>query len=393
MKTQRELQIDAYIEQHPDSKHDGPRPVFYHGKIHQLDVFRLQTKLLIFNVGNGRFAAELMAEEKRLGRTLDTTKPEDIKIISRLLLEQNLDETKILKEDLKKNGQLEPGIITFDGAVINANRRMAIFQVLHQETGEERFEYLNVHRLPRGVDEKDLWKIEAKLQFGRDFRLEYGPVNELLKIRAGKQSGLSEKQISEALAGRHSEKDVIEKLEILKLIDSYLHSIKKPGEYKIIQEERVVEMFNSLQGLVVSALRKGAHKSEIPKMTEIAFAMIKSEKGHTHWEIRKLRRIAELDQARNALYKVYDHRGKLTTDSSALKDAFDGADVIVEAQKDKGRPEKLANTALSNLQQIDAKHESVKTTDFKKLIAAIQVEIDRLSGARSKKRGKASHQS
>src|SRR5207245_7074944 len=93
MKTQRELKIDAYIQQHPDAKHDGPRPVFYHGKIHALDVFRLPTKLLIFNVGNGRFAAELMAEEKRLGRTFDTTKPEDIKVISRLLLEQNLDET------------------------------------------------------------------------------------------------------------------------------------------------------------------------------------------------------------------------------------------------------------------------------------------------------------
>ena|SRR2546425_6445412 len=392
MRTQRELEIDAYIQQHPDAKHDGPRPVFYHGKIHQLDVYRLPTKLLIFNVGNGRFAAELMAEEKRLGRRLDTTKPEDIKIISRLLLEQNLDETKILKEDLRKNGQLEPGIITFDGAVINANRRMAIFQVLLEETSEERFEYLNVHRLPRGVDEKDLWKIEAKLQFGRDFRLEYGPVNELLKIRSGKQSGLSEKQISEALAGRYSEKDVIEKLDILKLIDSYLHSIGKTGDYKIIQDERDVEKFNSLQGSVVASLRRTSQKAQIPKITEVAFAMIKGGK-HTHWQIRKLRRIAELDAARATLYKVYDRKGCLTADASKVKDAFDTAEFIVDAQEQKDRPEKLADKALSALKEIDSKHESVKTPEFKKLIANIQVEIDRLSGSGNRKRGKANHQS
>src|SRR5256885_14541623 len=116
---------------------------------------------------------------------------------------------------------------------------MSILQTLYADTGKERYSYLNVARLPRGVDAKDLWKIEAKLQFGRDFRLEYGPINELLKIRAGKISGLSEKQISDALGGRYSLKGVEEKLRILKLIDSYLNSIGKPGEYKIIQEERI----------------------------------------------------------------------------------------------------------------------------------------------------------
>ena len=207
-------------------------------------------------------------------------------------MEQNAEETKVLKEDLKRNGQIDPGIITFDGAVINANRRMAIFQTLHEDTADERFEYLKVVRLPRGVDEKDLWKIEAKLQFGRDYRLEYGPVNELLKIRVGKHSGLSEKQISEALAGRYSEKDVIEKLEILKLIDTYLPSIGKPSEYKIIQDERVVEKFNSLQAKLISPPRRGAHESEIPKITEVGFSMIEGKK-HSHWKIRKLRDVAE----------------------------------------------------------------------------------------------------
>ena len=39
------------------------------------------------------------------------------------------------------------------------------------------------------MDERDLWRIEAGLQFAKDFRLEYGPVNELLKLKEGLERG------------------------------------------------------------------------------------------------------------------------------------------------------------------------------------------------------------
>ncbi len=389
MKTERELQIEAYIEKCPDAKLPNKEPVFIHGKFLEIEVFRLPTKLLVFNIGNGRFAAELLDEEKRLNRKLDATKAEDVKIIQSLLLEQNDDETTDLKHDLKKNGQIYPGIITFDGAVINANRRMAIIQLLHQETGEERFEYLNVARLPKGVDAKDLWRIEAKLQFGRDFRLQYGQVNELLKIRAGRISGLSDKQISDALVGRYTEKQVGERLEVLKLMDSYLHSIGKPGEYKHIQEEQAGEKFNSLQASVISSLKKGAFKSEIPKITEVGFALIEGNE-HSHWKIRRLREVTELPQARTALYAAFDKHGKLNADRAVVKDAFDTADFIVEMQKEKDRPEKLAENALSALKQIDLKHPSVKKGVFQKLLANIKSETERLT-IPAKKHGKAGH--
>jgi hypothetical protein len=391
MKTERELQIDAYIEQCPKAKLANNEPVFIRGEIQKLDVFRLPIKLLVFNIANGRFAAELIAAEKRLNRKLETTKEEDVKVIQNLLLEQDKTETETLKVDLRKNGQIYPGIITFDGAVINANRRMAILQVLFAETNDEKFEYLNVARLPKGVDAKDLWRIEANLQFGRDFRLEYGQVNELLKIRAGRHSGLNDKQISEALAGRFSPKKVAEKLETLKLMDSYLHSIGKPGEYTIIQEERIGEMFNSLHDSVISPLKHGSLKPEIPKVTQIAFAMtqgVDGKKRHSHWKIRRLRNVIELPKARAALYNAFDKHGQLKADRAAVLDAFDTADFIVEMQEEKDKPEKLAEKALSALNQIELKHPSVKKAEFQKLLSDIRGEVDRLTIA-PKKHGKA----
>ena len=264
---------------------------------------------------------------------------------------------------------------------------MAILQRLYNDTGEERFGYLNVARLPKGVDAKDLWRIEANLQFGRDFRLDYGQVNELLKIRAGRNSGLSDKQISEALSGRYSDKKVAERLEVLKLMDSYLHSIGKPGEYTHIQEERAGEMFNSLHDNVISPLKKGAHKSEVPKATEIAFAMIEG-KEHSHWQIRRLRKIVELQNSRSALYAAFDKHGKLRGDRAAVLDAFEAADFITKMEEEKDRPEKLAEKALSALRQIDPKHQSVKKPDFQSLLAEIKTEIGRLSVS-TNKHGKA----
>lgn len=385
MKTQREIEIDAYIRQHPTAKLPSPLSVVYHGKVNDLDVFRLPTRLLIFNIANGRFAAELIEEQRKLRRKLDPLDPEDAKIIRRFLLEQNEAETKALTDDLRKNGQIEPGIITFDGAVINANRRMSVLQTLHGENGDDRHAYLNVARLPRGVDAKDLWKIEAKLQFGRDFRLEYGPINELLKIRAGKQSGLSDNQISDALGGRYSVKQVEEKLRILKLIDSYLRSIGKAGEYKIIQEERIVEKFNSLHSVIVP-LTKGPHKAVVPKVTEVAFGMIKGNK-YSHWKIRELRKITELESAKKALLTAFDSKGKLSG-AEKIGDAFDTASYLVAVKEQKDKPEKLASNALSALSQIESGHEAVKKPGFQSLLGQIQTEVNRLSTQGAAKRGK-----
>ena len=88
----------------------------------------------------------LLEKEEQLKRKLDPTKKNDDQVIRKLLLEQNENETAALMADIQKNGQLEPGIITFDGAVINANRRMAIMRSLFEKTKEDKYKYLMVWR-------------------------------------------------------------------------------------------------------------------------------------------------------------------------------------------------------------------------------------------------------
>src|SRR5437879_1162227 len=136
-----------------------------------MPVYRLPINLLAFNIRNGRFAAELKAKERDAKRALDPLDPDDAAIIAELLLHQDANATEVLKADLKKVGQTEPGIITHDGFVINGNRRMAILQELHKEEPTGRFAFLDAQILPPEIDAKDLWRIEAGIQLSRDKRL------------------------------------------------------------------------------------------------------------------------------------------------------------------------------------------------------------------------------
>ena len=114
--------------------------------------------MVALNNGKERLGGQL------IGRQLDPYQVEDANIIRAILLELDSQKTKDLKNDKHQKGQLEPGVITYDGVVINANRRMAVLSELHKKEPGGKWEHLEAIRLPENVGEKDLWRIEAGLQ-------------------------------------------------------------------------------------------------------------------------------------------------------------------------------------------------------------------------------------
>ncbi|HTA22770.1 MAG TPA: hypothetical protein VK763_04490 [Terriglobales bacterium] len=383
LETAREKQIDAYIATN-DVKEDEKMRVVLKGQPKPLEVYRIPIKLLIYNIRNGRFAAELLAKETELKRKLDAANPQDAKVIQNLLLDLNPAETEALREDLKKNGQLDPGVISRDGAVINANRRMSILSALHDEKHDPKFEYLRVARLPKDVDEQDIWRIEAGLQFAKEFRLDYSPVNELLKLREGRESGLTPPQISQALLGRFTASKVEEKLAILKLIESYLEFIAKPRQYHIVQEERDVEKFNSLQANVVAPLkRKGLKEGEIAKLLTFAFSLIQKT-DLRHWDIRLLSKIAAEPAAHVELFKNYNFKNPNGASKETLEESFTTAKEILDAQASHNKPERLLKKALSALQGIASNNSKLGDPAMKTLLTSLKKEVERLMSAKAK---------
>jgi hypothetical protein len=388
METQRSKALKKYIKENKGQLVKNQSMfIAYGGKLHTHELYRIPIDYLFHNIRNGRFRSELLEKEEELKRKLDPTKENDAVEIRKLLLDQDKLQTEILKKDIIKNGQLEPGIITFDGAVINANRRLAIMHDLYKETRIVDYKYLMVGILPEGVEEVDLWRIEAGLQFGRDFRLQYGGVNELLKLREGEKQDLSDKDISVALLGRYSEKQVRAKLDTLNLIDSYLDFIGKNGEYHLITEDRDLEKFNSLYNNVISPLKNKStkKKKEIAELTTIAFSLI-NKTNLTHWNIRELRDIATNNKAEAELRAPFEKgiptsSKEIKATSDKLKEGFVSAKEIIENADEGVKPERLLKRAKSALEGVDENSSKLKEKEVTKLLNDVKKRIDVLIAA------------
>lgn len=362
----RANELNAYLANRTSEKNLFVR-IELDGDVKVLDVYSVPIARLTFNIRNGRFASELRAKEKTLGRKLDPLVDADSLIIRQLLLEQNAGETKALREDLVKHGQIEPGIITGDGAVINANRRLAVISSLYDEAHDQKWAFLKVAVLPATVTEQDLWRIEAGLQFAKDFRLEYGPINELLKLREGMNCGLDAKDIASTLMGRYTDKDVEGRLRVLTLIENYLDSIGRTGEYAWIGRARLMEKFNSLSDNVIESLRKSDFDEiELLRLTNAGFALI-NKTDRSHWDIRQLAPIARNPEALRALLDALPD-DPLEADKEVLEEAFSSADDLVEGQKERDKPDRLLHKALSAVKSIDRKNAKLNSAETQALV-------------------------
>jgi len=148
--------IDQYIMQNPDAKLAKTHSVIIKGQSMDIQVYKLPLDLLFYNIKNGRFAAEYLELKEKIGRELHPDVSKDKSVIQQMLLELDPKRSLNLESDIRKFGQREPGICTYDGYVHNGNRRLSVIQNI-VDTGDLHFGYLQVARLPLEVDDQDLF--------------------------------------------------------------------------------------------------------------------------------------------------------------------------------------------------------------------------------------------
>ena len=365
IQSERAKEIDAYLNTHLDAE-VGRWPLEISSVKKILPFYRFPIKpLLRYNINNGRFAMEVQEWETKNKRKLDSCRDDDAEIIRNLLSELSREQTELLKKDLKSKGQMEPGVITYDGFEINGNRRMAILEELWMEEKIGKYECFEAIRLPASIGARDLWRIEAGLQLSQDKVAEYHPVNELLKIKQGCDAGLDVGEISASMYGR-SEDYVRECLSRLELIDTFLDSIKQPQNYGFIKKFGLHEYFIDVQNSVLKKLKKdGVNKRQISEYLNYSFALIhagvliqkeakKKREGITHWDIRKLGKIFSNAHAKDAfLENIRKEKRILDVNSKTLVEDFKAATEILDMQEQSDQPIKLVEKATKALESID----------------------------------------
>lgn len=112
----------------------------------EYDVYKIPVERLAYNLSNGRMYMEVKKFESEEDIKLEDLRKEDIERyneeIENLIWSTNEERNGGTKDDIKKFGQLEAGVVLDDGTVIDGNRRFTCIRKLHREfPDDERYKY------------------------------------------------------------------------------------------------------------------------------------------------------------------------------------------------------------------------------------------------------------
>ena len=157
----------------------------------EFPVARLVIDLPVYRMRNGRTQVEQYQHLQETGLSEDffVTGEENISAQQaqhKILLNLSKDEKGPIYQELERVGtQHESLLVTFDGVVLNGNRRLAAMRDLfqHDARSYSSFSHVDAVILPTEANEKDLELLEAELQMAPETKLEYGWVERRLKLR------------------------------------------------------------------------------------------------------------------------------------------------------------------------------------------------------------------
>ncbi|MEW9501141.1 hypothetical protein [Jeotgalibacillus marinus] len=364
--TERANAIDQYIDNGGKSSISSKQMLLFMGQPQELPVYKIPISLLSFNVDNGRFAAEKRLKEQEIGFELDNRNPAHESYFIDLLIPKNAKSERLLN-DLESYGQLSPGVITQDGFLVDANRRLACMKRLNEKSPRSCYQYLLVHRLPANVPAKEIYKLEVQFQIKTDLKEEYNPINDLLKIKEGLEH-MSEQELLETLDWKP--KKLKEYQDRLDLVDGFLHSIDQPENYTILLN--LNEHFVEIQKEIAALKKLGFNPFENEKVIDIMYRILEvnldkdfdktiTQRDH----IRNLREAFVDDK----IFKVLT-KNMFKQDNATSEEIFNDVTAAAEMsrmQRNNDRSEELLKKAINLLTQIQDDSDAFAKKDFKVL--------------------------
>lgn len=317
----------------------------YKGDSLVLNAYQIPVEYLIYNKYNGRIASLVKSFEAQ-HYELNAEKPEDAKIIDDFLWVSKLDRNKTTLNDLKKNKQRVFGIVTFEGKIIDGNRRAMLIRRINEErlAGGNTTQDLDFAQffiaviLPDAVkDDKEISKLETIYQMGEDSKLDYNPIEKYLKCADLRDRfGYRETEIAEMMT--ESLPTIKEWLEIKKLMDDYLHFYLYDGIYTRL--ERREGQFVDLNGYLKRYLSKSKEKNvqwmykdkDVANLKAICFDYIRAQ-----YEGKQFRSIAQTSKT-GSIFQYEDIWKEFLQNHAEKIDAISADEIPIEELR-KQRPD------------------------------------------------------
>lgn len=244
-REQMQKLLDGYIE----SKETKSLTIEYRGKEKTFPVITIDPNVLLLNHNNNRLAAQLFDHPDKQVVYGNPTSDKAQSIISELL--SKTDKFKNLQEQLKDYGQLNPGLVTRDGLLVNGNTRTVALRLLNKPG-------IDVAVLPDDVDDAAILDLEMSLQMVQLVHQDYTFTNELLLLEKCKALKYSDKQIAEKMKwSRGWQKKLDERFQLLRLINEirdYMQPVNLAYEIFDEKSQHLKDLNQEYESLKVSDL-------------------------------------------------------------------------------------------------------------------------------------------
>ncbi len=238
----REIKIQEQISRgHCSTK----RMSYGSEKSKDMKAYDINVDYLVFNQYNGRIGTFVKTYEKQYGK-IDAETPEGEEKIINFLWKSKENRNKETLIDIKEKGQLEIGIVTKDGVVIDGNRRcMLLKRIAKEEHSSPTYFRAVVLDDTLNSNPKEIRKLETIYQMGVDEKVDYNAIEKYLKCRdLFEEDGFTLEEIAKMMgeikvSGKPNIEKIQEYLDILKLMEEYLDTYKYNGMYTRLSEEKV----------------------------------------------------------------------------------------------------------------------------------------------------------
>lgn len=228
--------------------------ITFQGKQKPFDAYLIPLDYLIYNKYNGRIGSLVKSYEAQ-NRPINPENPIDREIIEKFLWDSKPDRNKVTMRSLVQNHQLEYGIVTDKGVIIDGNRRAFLLNKIYRDRIEWEKQNHNVDHckyflgviLDAGADPKEISKLETMYQMGQDKKLDYNPIEKYLKCKDLKDKfKFGFQEIADMMGEQKSQIETW--YEIMKLMDEYLDYLEYNGIYTRLdkREGQFVDLYNYL---------------------------------------------------------------------------------------------------------------------------------------------------
>lgn len=280
------------------------------GRTEVYPVYAIKLDKLFYNNQNDRIASWTSEWRAEHGADINPTEPNYNDVIEGYVVASNPDAIRKTQNNIKLNGQQEPGVVLASGIIVDGNRRYTCLRRLAKE--DSRFDWFEATILDAAIaaDPKRIKMLELSIQHGRESRVPYDPIDRLVGVYLDLLKNHLLTPDEYAKSCNLKETEVKQYMEQAGYLVEFLDFIGAPEQFHIARELSLSGPIGEISGI----LKKCKNEDEMERVKTLIYAnMLVEPQGDITRFVRQFKGVLSskyadefLDEEESVAEKIID---------------------------------------------------------------------------------------